>query len=445
MRFIQTSIMLFLLALCASAASLPNLKFPEVSVRSESGQFTATGPRTTIQRRVFEVSEHNQLLKVHTSLLPMMSENVSKGVFSILKTEEPWKHRIILKVDPDLPPNSDIVVITYQVVKQHSYKVIVPEYVDRRKLTKALVNVTLKEYAHRDFQGTPCELPLWLLEGMTTLLTKTSTRPLVYEPRSLQDIRRSPPQFGSGKLMGDALQSARDHLAQYQAMTFEQFDLRHDVILTPKEWEHVAHCTHLFIDRLFALPGGPSKLSLFLKRLPHYYNWQIAFLNVWSTQFQSVLDVEKWWTLERIQFVEKDSRHRLSMLSAIEKLEQIVATPIQLRPLEPNTAPPPAYPLQIMLDVADYRQQQVALYEIISHLRHLHHQVPPDLSRLVTDYAEALATYMAKRDKERNKNSDDRRNFGSPSYKRILRDTLNQLTALDLIREDIKTMQLTTN
>jgi len=294
----------------------------------------------------------------------------------------------------------------------------------------------LKEYANRRSAGEAAEIPLWLVEAFSTQLARKLNLGILLNPITPKETWDNQQPYQS-RLVGDPLEKAREHLANYLPMRFEQFNLGYDVFLSKAEWEHVGHCSQLMLLRLLELPGGKPAMRGFLQELPNFLNWQLAFLKSYGAHFETPLDVEKWWSLQLVTFVEKDGRFRLTLLSAIQKLDQIVASPIQLEPQLPGGPPPPAYPLQVMLDLAEYPIQREAVGQILFHLNQLQQQAPEELSKLIQDYINTLGAYLVRRD-EASASNLSKGVSRSQKDRMIIRDTLNELTILDIIRSDIK-------
>src|SRR5208283_1210869 len=94
----------------------------------------------------------------------------------------------------------------------------------------------------------------------------------------------------------------------------------------------------LFVADLLELKDGPAHLRAMLKTLPDVYNWQTAFHSAFRENFPRPLDVEKWWALQVVNFVARQTGPAWTTAVSRDKLDEILRVPVEMR-LASNALP----------------------------------------------------------------------------------------------------------
>ena len=189
----------------------------------------------------------------------------------------------------------------------------------------------LLEMANRGAART-AEVPGWLAEGLTQqLLASSALEVILPPPRAGQrglpvnvvntGIERKP----------NPLARARGNSGRHPPLSFEELSWPAGISPAGDSEEVFGASAQLFVDQLLQLENGTTCLRAMIEELPRYHNWQIAFLHGFHSQFQSLLDVEKWWALQAVQFTSRDLTQTWSVAESWRKLDEIVRPPVQVR------------------------------------------------------------------------------------------------------------------
>jgi hypothetical protein len=110
-----------------------------------------------------------------------------------------------------------------------------------------------------------------------------------------------------------------------------------------------------------------------------------------------MLDIEKWWSVNLLAFTALDPSQVWSLLTSLDRLDQALLVPAQVR-IATNALPVRrVQTLQQVVREWDYSAQNAALQQRLIALNALRYNADPAVLELVTSYAEALAEYLSKR------------------------------------------------
>lgn len=415
------------------------LKSPNiVTARSYSGQFVVKGPQTapTLPIKVQgDKDSDDGLIGLEAGALAVTCEQVKHALLKQLDREDHWKDKVYVEIAPDAEDDSDILMATVKYRDGWRYQLRLPVRIDPDKLLLAIVRTSLLELANRNSKGHSADLPLWLTEGMTKHLIATSPTPLVMQPKKLKDIL---PKVAPSRLIEDPLLEPRAHLQKYNAWTFQEMSLPSDVQMNPLEWTHFRHCAHVLVQSLLRTPNGPKNLGAMLDAMPNYLNWQFALLEGFQGQFASPLDIEKWWSLTLVDLKSFDSHNRWTYQPAVRRLDQILDTSVTLDPGVDAVPTQRNLELQLLIDLVEWDQQRPYIMDVISQLIFFQIHAPEDLVKLAGDYRITLMEYVNSRDTAA---KTTRRGEVATSHKVIVRETLDKLKLLDVLRSDFRAYQ----
>jgi hypothetical protein len=463
--------LIFLAALWAMAAGAAGQSFrptggptPAGNVRmdSRSGQFTIYGPNT---ESAIKEPANSEFINLTPASLALSASRIRKIFLMELNVSDVWGDRIHIVINPRLARDTDIVVSVNRFRDGWNYRLHVPPVIAKEKLTRCIVRVLLQEMGNRTSRGQSAAVPLWLAEGMARQIqvaTRTPLYPAIKEQSAVRMMSSGKPSRPGGKIQvsmhlvenqnaptflfdtrrhEDPLAGVKERLKQYEPLTFLQMDQAADAQLSVEEWALFRDCAHLAVARMLALRGGRDCFRRMLEVSPNYLNWQFAFLEGFKRHFSTALDMEKWWSLQIVSLTQPDLEQRLSNIDGLDRLDAILDSPVRFRGSEDGDGRPEQYPLQVMIDLMDYPEQRVALLEIILRLRRLHWQVTPDLIKLVDDYMAELDAYIVRRDKVRSSGGRGRGQVHGNAAT-IIRQTLDRLKFLDVIRSDTRAVEI---
>ncbi len=424
-----------------------------IQVESRSGQFVVHGPSAGA---VVPEAENSPFIRVTPSSLAIVCSRVRAVFNEQLRADDRWQDKIHVVIDPAMRRDADVVVTANRFVDSWIYSVRLPATIGREKLARCIVRVLLQELANRPSKGRPATIPLWLTEGMTRhalVNARTSLFPpvkersaIAFDSGSVKIVENpaAPPLVFDSARYSDPLAEVKAQLAKFEALTFAEFGRAEDTTLSPEEWTLFQACSHLFVARLLELPGGQDAMRGQLAKAHEFLNWQLAFLAGYNAHFRSVLDVEKWWSLQVFNLSQPDLQSRLANLEGLDRLDAILDASVAVR--EPGTgegddgtAEREQFPLQVMMDLVEYPDQRAAIMDIVLRLRRLRWQVSEDLLKLTDDYAKELNDYVARRDEARGATGRKARLGANESL--IVRQTLDRLKLLDVIRADTRELE----
>lgn len=161
-------------------------------------------------------------------------------------------------------------------------------------LVRTVVEALLLEMANRGNGGQLNPIPLWMSEGITTLLIGEASRELVPQlNREFKDPQRSM----------DPLMAINAKTAGRPPMGFEMLAFPSETVLNDtNRFQLFQGSSALFVHHLRLLGGGASSLGGLVLALNQSLNWQTALLKTYRTEFQTLLEVEKWWAVQATGF-----------------------------------------------------------------------------------------------------------------------------------------------
>lgn len=428
-----------------------------IRVESRTQQFVVHGPSAETVTPEAPGSSH---VRVTPYSLAIICSRIRSAFNEQVGLEDRWKHRIHVVINPLLASNTDVVVAASRLLNGWVYRIEMPQRIEKEKLARCVVRTLLQEYADRSAKGRSAAIPLWLTEGATQQVLRSAATPLFppVKERSaiafdrgvqaggdvsvrLVENPSAEPFIFSGSRYEEPLKTVKETLGRFEAMTFADFGVAGEKRLSGDEWTLFQGCSHLLVARLLELPEGKAAFRGMLDESSKFLNWQLAFLKGFEAHFSTPLDVEKWWSLQVFNLSQPDHETRLGNLAGLARLDAVLDSSVTIRTGEGDEAAAEAdqFPLQVMMDLVDYSDQRAAIMEIVLRLRRLRWLVSDDLIKLTDDYARELNEYIARRDKARG--SRPRRGRVSANESTIIRQTLDRLKLLDIIRADTREIE----
>ncbi len=428
-----------------------------IRVESRSQQFVVHGPSS---EAVVAAPPNSGQVRLTPYSLAIVCSRIRSAFVEQLGLEDRWKARIHIVINPLLGSDSDVLVAASRLLNGWVYRIETPQSLEKEKLARCVVRALLQEFADRSSEGRSATVPMWLTEGVTQRVLSAAAVPLFppVKDRSaiafeegnkaggrvsvrLVENPEAEPLVFSGARYEDPLKSVKQVLGRFEAMTFSEFGQAEEKRLSADEWTLFEACSHLMVARLLELPEGQGGLRSMLAASSSFLNWQLAFLKGFERHFTTPLDVEKWWSLQVFNMTQPDLVRRLDNLAGLNRLDAVLDSSVTIRrgEGEEETGESDQFPLQILMDLVDYDDQRAAIMEIVLRLRRLRWQVSDDLIKLTDDYARELNEYVERRDSARG--SRPRRGRLSGNEALIVRQTLDRLKLLDIIREDTRSVE----
>lgn len=413
-----------------AAAVLPPGTFE--TYESRSRQFVVTGVKTGTPVPLPPVTDRaaTNYVLLETPVVVANCERIKDAWLRELGLADHWRSAIRVQLVPNASPDTPVTVEKQWFPERWKFTLYAPHQIEPVRFVRGVVWALLLELANRDNPTqTAAEIPLWLVEGLTTHVIATSGASVLMTPRSLTHLSsRAPDFFGA----------ARANFKTQAPLSFSDLNLPREHQVSGAGWENYRHSAHVLVAHLLNFKDGRERLAETVRQLPRFLNPQLAFLQAWRERFNSMLDVEKWWSVALVHFTGRDQQLRWSQAASLQRLEELLRTTIEVRTGK-NTLPERAQvPLQRMLEQSEFANHQAALAHLTQQLLALQWNAPADLSRLVGDYRATIFSYLQKRGKE----EADTRGKAPPGNKVTVRDTVQQLDLLDIIREDFRKADL---
>ena len=154
----------FALLSSADAQPVPGRMAP---VRSSSGQFVVFAtPGAALPARLAGLAGNTNYIVLEPSLLAVSCERIKQKLWLDLGANAPWRGRIFLKLHTAGSADELVTIVSDKFRDGWSYRVELPNLLERERFMRAMVQVLLSEMANRDNNGTcSAEIPLWLVEG----------------------------------------------------------------------------------------------------------------------------------------------------------------------------------------------------------------------------------------------------------------------------------------
>lgn len=384
MNWLVTLCLLLMLSKSWSAPFPGSIK----TVRSRTDQFVIHQWRSMAPSGMLkEDSLPETFLTLDPSLLSVSCERIKSTLLRTLQLNDDWKGKIHVRVNPLAQPNSHIVLTSTRFLDGWRYHLEIPEVVDRDKLIRAVTQCLVLEIANRSFPGqNAAEIPLWFSEGLSIHLKMHSVSGLVLDRNHPVLIRVTQP---------DPLKEAREHFLTHSPLginelSFPQFEN------ASTDWVTFQHTAHLLVHFLLDQPSQQGSMVKFIKRLPHYENWQLGLLDAYSSRFESMRDLEKWWVLVTDQFQNSNRWQQLSFADSLLKLRQVLTLSARMRPEESaeSSVIHTNLTLANLLSQWPEEQQVAVLQEKLKELTALQPNLNPHVYPLLQSYLQAIQDYL---------------------------------------------------
>ena len=313
--------------------------------RSRSGQFLVLGdlaapatggsqairlPTGPSQRSVtlnpLRPMDQGGVATLNPPVLSVACERVKAGVLRVLRLEDHHRGSVvvrILKADSRRLPAR---IVATQYTDGWRYALELQERLDSTLLVRSLVEVLLLEIANRENEGSLSPIPLWLSEGITTLLMVAESGPELVPQmdRDFKDPRRplDPVAAIAGRTAGRA------------PLGFETLAQPPEALLgDTNRFAWFQGSSALLVHQLRSLGGNSGSLGRLVVSFNRPLNWQTGFLRTYSAEFSSLLDVEKWWGVVSMAFHVQDAARRMTpeawtgqMRSVLTETVEVAAT-----------------------------------------------------------------------------------------------------------------------
>ena len=391
------------LALCALAASAWILNAqaqlasaPGVFVsRSVSGQFIIQSARSSFGSPLVSLLENDpNFVRLDPMTLTVSCERIKQILWRELGAKPTWSGKIFVRLYPVGSGDDPVSIDSEQYRDGWQYRVSLPTLIQRERYVRAIVEVLLLEIANRNARAHSAEIPPWLSEGLSRQFLVSNEREIILPPPQMSDagLRMSTMILSSRKI--NPLEQAHRELSANAPLSFQQLSWPVPDQLTGEPGELYRSCAQFFVHQLLSLPDGASAMRSLLEDLPHYYNWQFAFLHAFRDTFTRPLDIEKWWSLQLVHFTGRELTENWSYEESWQKLDELVRSTVQIR-VGTNELPMHGeITLQTIIRDWEPTRQTTALESKLRELQMLRPRLVRDLGGVVDEYCGVIETYV---------------------------------------------------
>ncbi len=406
------------------------------SARSLSGQFVVYGGRlpSTATAPAALVTNANYI-ELEPSLVAVSCERIKQALWAELDVTGQWSGNIHLTLRAARDGEDPITIISDRFPKGWSYRLELPQFVQRERFVRALVQTLLLERANRFGGNRSAEVPLWLTEGLTRHLLNTrggelilptprwGVRGLDISPVLLEERRRDP------------LDTAREFLREHPPLAVQDLSWPGEN-MSGDAGEAFACSAQLFVTELLRLRAGRDCVRTMIDGLAGCYNWQTAFFRAFQKHFTRQLDLEKWWELQLVHFTGRDPRQLWTVEDTWRKLDEILRTPVEVRRTTNDLPAHTDVPLQAVIREWDSVRQAPVINRKLRDLELARLRVAPEFVSLLESYHQVLADFV--RHREQAGLVLPVAKFNQPRLKPFTREILKQLDELDARRRALR-------
>jgi hypothetical protein len=324
-------------------------------------------------------------VKLVPALLTVSCDRIKNAFLIDLGMADQWRGKIDLFINASRSEDQGTLLTAVRSQEGWRYELELPPQIKPRMLMRAVVEALLLETANREAGNQTAEIPLWLIEGVSSHLEAYNLPTFVVQPQV---------EWVADKVKLTQLDSVRDQLRRNAPLTFQQLSWPAPENLAGESYAQYSNCAQLFFDELLRLPDGRRCLRRMIQQLPHHLNWQTAFLLGFAPHFADLRDVEKWWWLACANFCGHDFTLRHGFQESWRKIQDALDVPVEIH-LNPDRL---AAPAEVTLEevILDWKLAQMApvLERCIQNLDLLRFQIAPELGPLVDAYRLTLQNYL---------------------------------------------------
>jgi hypothetical protein len=396
-----------------------------IPAQSADGQFIIRAPRgMELSPALAGLAANTNYILLEPALLAVSCERIKQKLWLDLGVNSPWRGRIYLNLHSAHSPDERVTLVSQKFTDGWSYRVEMPNLLSRDRFLRIIVQALLFEFSNRNSRDRTADIPAWLAEGLARQLRAAYERELFIRPPSKNVHGLTiDPEFVRDTHWTNPLERAQKQLRTRTPLTFEQLSWPADGQLEGEAGEVYRCNAQLLVAQLSGLKNGRANLCLLLATLPRYYSWQTAFLNAFRADFPNLLEVEKWWALQVVQFTGHELTQTWAMDESWRKLDETLQSSVDVR-TDKNELPLHAeVNLQTVLREHDNARQIQLLQQKLRELDLLHLRVAREVTPTVDDYRRVIQNYLQKR------------TVSGSNSGRLTEETIRQLNVLDARRE----------
>ena len=390
----------FMIGWATSAFAADN---PVRTIQSSTGQFLVRGLVTPDKSSDASLTEpvsltNSPIVDLDPNLLAISCERIKQALLRELNLPDAWRGQINVLINPVMASNQPPVIGIKVYADGWQYQIEMPRRIHKLKLVRGIVQVLLMEIANRNAGTRSAEIPLWLSEGLSHQLIESTPTDLVVSRPQFNVNNLNVSWLNRQGVRHDPLADVRERLSTHAAISFTKLGDPLPDQMPEETWKTYQACAQLFVNQLLSLNGGRQALLRMLFLLPHYLNWQSAFLTAFQPIFPGLIDVEKWWAVVLVNFTGLDPMNAWSREVAAGKLDDVLHPPVLVSTAPNNLPHRSRLSLQQIISQWDYLRQRILLKQLIPQLVVMRVKMPAEMVWLIDDYRAVIESYLNQRD-----------------------------------------------
>jgi len=384
-----------LLSLPATAQlTLPN----NVAARSVSGQFVVySAPLDPTEIIPREIISNPAYVELEPVLLVVSCERIKQALQRELSATDAWSGKINLALHPVRSLSDPITVYCEHFRNNWNYRIQLPQFVERRRFIKVLVQTLLLEKANRSASDRSAEIPSWLTEGLAEHMLNSPEMEIILPPPRTK-VNGLTLSFATNSWRHNPLGAAYQSLTNRAPLTLEQLSWPTDQQLTGESGEIYRYSSQLFVTELLRLQNGRDCLRNMIDQLGGCYNWQTAFFRTFNEHFAKPLDLEKWWALQSAHFTGRSPEQLWTLSESWRQLHQTILSSVEVRQSGSQTPVQTEVSFQYIIRLWEFDQQLPLLKKKIRDLEFARARTSPELIPLLDEYRQAIKSYIQSRE-----------------------------------------------
>jgi len=428
-------------ALVAGLAAVASLE--AVTVYSRSGQFVIhSAYATTPTLSQVGAPTNSARVTLAPDPLAVSCERIKAGVLRELDLADRWRSKVQVWIRSRLRSGTPPGFVATRYADGWQYTLDLPEQIEPPALVRAVVLALLTELANRQAGPRAAEVPLWLVEGLSARLGGMVGPDLVVVPTPLQSrVGESVGQLDLAprtRVGAENLAEIRAWFLGRQPLSFAEISQPSPAQLVGEAYTTYRHSAQLLLDELQRLRQGRRCLQLLVFGLPRALNWQTAFLRAFSSHFDRLLDVEKWWTVATQSFLQGDQPNSWPRSVTLDKLVDLLRVRVEVQDRPGALRRAADYSLQEFLARTTFAGHQNAIRLRQARLKSIQRSAAPETVSLVQNYLAVLDDYLVQRSRAGRAGVSKRMPSLPPAF--VLRETIRRLDELDRQREQLRRM-----
>ena len=340
------------------------------------------------------------IIVLSPELVTVSAERIKTGVLLQLGMTDRWRGKIRFNFDSGKSNPNQFYVDSRRFTNGWRYQVTISPKIRREVWVRGCVALHLLEIANRMATERSAEVPIWLIEGITSELIQTALVDL--SPSFTDQIQVGGTNPGLGRIIPtqqrqDPLIGTRTFLGRNVPVSVSELFFPTQEHINGTKKQIYQRSAHFFFRHLVNLRAGKASIEHFLASLSSHLNWQQAFFPSFQEHFSSMLEVEKWWSVALTDLTQLAPISSWTVAASLSYLDRILMPAALVGQQRDEIAQRQNFTLQKLIAQWNYNDQRPTLERIQNRLRVLSIYAAPSLRPVIQGYQEAVSTYLSKR------------------------------------------------